>query len=327
MCGAERGLAALWLSTLLWAGCHEGSDPGACDGVDCGHGRCVVDRVHARCDCDPWFAADGLECRLDIEGDWAVIDLRADVVVLGSPEVEVGRSADEPLHHVVLTRSIAVAATEPTREDYASRMDGATPSATDCGPTCPVENVTWHEAAAYCNALSREAGVGPCYECEGSGSELRCARLHGSPYECPGFRLPTEAEWEHAARAGTATATYGGDLEPDRLRCEPNPTLADIAWYCAEAPRAVAAGRPNAFGLFDVLGNVAEWCDDAYGPYSSDPDDVEVDPWVDGEGDRVVRGGSFDDEARALRSAARRSAPPTSRSPGRGLRPVVTLER
>lgn len=321
-----RGLASL-LVVLLGAGCHEGTSAGPCDGVDCGHGRCVVDRVHARCDCDPWFVADGLECRLDIEGDWAVVEVLAEVVPLGSPEEEVGRGADETLHQVILTRGIAMATTEVTCAEYFDLVGGEWPCPGDLGPSCPVASLTWHEAAAYCNALSLEAGVAPCYECEGSGGERRCTALLESPYECPGFRLPTEAEWEHAARAGTTTATFAGDLDGDALGCEPSPTLAGIAWYCAEGPRPVGEGGPNGLGLFDVLGNVAEWCDETYGPYPSDPDSVEVDPWRGGEGGRVVRGGAFDDEARALRSAARASAPPSARDPGLGLRPVVTLER
>lgn len=146
------------------------------------------------------------------------------------------------------------------------------------GDPRPVHGVTWFDAITWCNALSSSAGLTPAYRQFGRRIEWRL--------DADGYRLPTEAEWEFAARAGTTEPTYG--------------PLEEIAWTAAdgvEGPQAVALKEPNAFGLYDSIGNVWEWCWDyadtaRYGEY------------------RSIRGGGWADPAYSCRASVRRGSAP-----------------
>ena len=123
---------------------------------------------------------------------------------------------------------------------------------------------------------------------------------------CTGYRLPTEAEWEYAARAGTTSATYAGDLVERHLDCRPNnPTLDPIAWFCGNGRYesfAVRNKRPNPWGLHDMLGNVGEWVWDGYGPYPAGP---VTDPTGFDSDQKVLRGFCLGHLARCCRAAHR----------------------
>jgi formylglycine-generating enzyme required for sulfatase activity len=157
------------------------------------------------------------------------------------------------------------------------------------GPDLPVEQVTWPQAAHFCNARSRFEGLKPCYN-EDNGE---------CDFEADGYRLPTEAEWEYACRAGTTT-DYAFGHEARKL--------GDHAWFADNAAKKthpVAKKKPNAWGLFDLHGNVAEWCNDVYdkGYYRTSP---EKNPRGPAEGkEYVLRGGSWKSPAEALRSSYR----------------------
>ena len=145
--------------------------------------------------------------------------------------------------------------------------------------------------------------------------------MYASPYECPGYRLPTEAEWEYAARAGTTTATYNGNL--DDTGCS-STVLEPIAWYCGNSGdeiHPVGNLDPNAWGLYDMLGNVSEWCHDRY---ESDLGSSAVaNPWGPAAGSyRVFRGGSWDRSAWGTRAAYRFRRYPDNRSYNIGFRPA-----
>ena len=220
-----------------------------------------------------------------------------------------GSAADEaefealegPQHRVHLGRSFWLKATPVTQGEWEAVM-GANPSRfAACGADCPVEQVSWEDAVAYLNALSDREGLERCYE----GAVFKGAG-------CLGYRLPTEAEWEYAARAGTSGARYG--------------ELTRIAW-CWESSgdrtRPVGAKAPNAWGLYDMLGNVYEWVQDWEGAYAGEEATDPVGPASGAY--RVLRGGGWSGDLRDVRAAYRASAPPDHRSDLVGFRPARSI--
>ena len=191
---------------------------------------------------------------------------------MGSAEDEKGRNRDEVLHTVRIDRPFALGRTQVTQALWES-IDGSTPSRFE-GADRPVENITWIAAAEFCNAASLREKLVPAYRIEGD--------LVTWDREASGFRLPTEAEWEFAARAGERHRYSGSD------------DLDAVAWWGGNADgetHPVGCKRPNAWGFHDMSGNVVEWCWDWHEPY---PDGTVSDPAGPRTGiARILRGGSF----------------------------------
>lgn len=198
--------------------------------------------------------------------------------IFGSPPDEIGRAAlQEDQAAVTLSHDFEIGRTEVTIAEWQSAALADVPNErigrNGSGPCtdahCPVKNVTWYQALQYANWLSAERGLDPCYrvfDCEDLGDGFcNVEVVGGSVYECTGYRLPTSAEWEYAARAGTTTAFYSGPISsfPRNDWCNWDPNLVRVAWYCANVPsmqeQPVAQLLSNSWGLHDMLGNVAEW--------------------------------------------------------------------
>jgi len=213
----------------------------------------------------------------------------ASTFTMGSPENEDGRYDNETQHQVTITRPYYLMETEVTQELYEVIM-GNNPAYFK-GPQRPVETVSWYDATAFCEKLSHLTGKT--------------------------FRLPTEAEWEYACRAGTTGARYG--------------ELDNIGWYYGNSwnkpyneTHNVRQKTANAWGLYDMLGNVWEWCGDWYGDY---PVGGVDDPGGPASGSyRVLRGSSWYDIAGDCRSAVRGYDYPGSESYGHGFRACLPAE-
>ena len=214
--------------------------------------------------------------------------------MMGSPDSEEERDSDETQHEVVLSQGFFMAKTESTQGQWELVM-GSNPSNFK-GTDRPVEQVSWYEAVEYCRKLTAKQ------------------RAEGILPEGWEWRLPTEAEWEYAARAGTAGARYG--------------ELDGIGWHHGNSgleTHPVKQKAANVWGLHDMIGNVCECCADWFGNYSTGS---VTDPRGPSSGSfRVFRGGGWNSGARSARSADRYWSVPGGRDSLLGFRPALSSVR
>lgn len=269
---------------------------------------------------------------------------------MGSPDSEPGRCDDEGLHTVTLSTPFYMGATEVTRAEYyemeqwayaeglvsvdgdhiVDNLDGSTQALRRLSkgeavgrasgadsvkrPDFPMPG-SWYRAVSYCDWRSLREGLPRAY----NHSTWRCN--DHNPYGAQGYRLPTEAEWEYACRAGSVTAFSNGEITDKELRS--STVLEDVAWYQRNAykwpygasSKSVGSKLPNAWGFFDMHGNAWEWCNDNWGEYSKDGSDPRGS--LSGS-ERVLRGGGAGNKAMHCRSAFRTHLPPAPSSERKG---------
>ena len=223
----------------------------------------------------------------------------------GSFQMGSDKGADEKPAHTVTLSAFQMTETEITQAQYQGVM-GATPAFFKSTGSNPVERVSWFDAISFCNKLSEKAKLDPCYNIATGDCD----------FTKNGFRLPTEAEWEYACRAETGGDYYTGN----------NPTdLARAGWYAdnsVEKTHTVGQKAPNAWKLFDMHGNVWEWCQDWYGKdyYGSAP---KLNPAGPSSGsEKALRGGSWIDNAGSCKASKRRSFNPKKNYSDIGFRVV-----
>ena len=264
-------------------------------------------------------------------GDHGMVWIPAGTFDMGSPVGETGRDDTpgvEDKHSVELTQGFYMSRYLITEEQFSAIMGYTSAFFAGGGSRFPASGLSWYEAIVFCNRLSLQEGLNPVYSISGSTNPEDWGPIPTTPsstwdaVEMPdypnvpnGYRLPTEAEWEYACRAGTPTAYNTGDTISD-----------DTGWYTGNSGgnyHQVGTKPANAWGLYDMHGNVWEWCWDWYGVYPSSPPS-DPDPTGPANGStRVYRGGAYNGSSElVLRSAYRDKNSPEVWAGSLGLRVV-----
>ena len=244
----------------------------------------------------------------------AMVSISAGTFQMGSTGGIPG--GESPVHTVKISKDFLISKYEITQKLYNEVM--VTNPSGFKGDNLPVESINWYDAIEFCNKLSDIEGLEKCYTI--NGTNVQCN------WNANGYRLPTEAEWEYACKAGTTTDFYSGNLVNGA--CTPlDINMDSIGWYCGNSgnqTNEVGKKEPNAFGLFDMSGNVWEWCWDWFGSY---PNSTVTDPKGPASGVyHILRGGSWNFDAYNCRSARRDGYTPSdSRDNDNGFRVVRTF--
>jgi formylglycine-generating enzyme required for sulfatase activity len=230
-----------------------------------------------------------------------LVELPTGRFTMGSASSETGRNADEAIHDVEIARPFFLGRYEVTQQEWRTVMGTAPSHFSACGPRCPVENVTFYDIEQFLARLNDHD----------AGSSIRLK-----------YRLPTEAEWEYACRAGTTGPfSTGENITTDQANYNGRfPYAAFPAGAFRQRPTPVGSFPSNRWGLADMHGNVWEWTSDWYGPYS-DGETANIDPRGPETGEkRVIRGGSWYFDGNSARCALRYTHAPKDRGFSLGLR-------
>jgi formylglycine-generating enzyme required for sulfatase activity/tRNA A-37 threonylcarbamoyl transferase component Bud32 len=239
---------------------------------------------------------------------------------MGSPATEAGRFQPEELHPMKINRSFAIGAKSVTVAQFKQFKPQHKFTARYAPtPDCPVITISWLNAAAYCNWLSEQEGIPPDQWCYETDAEGKVVRMKDGFLRLAGYRLPTDAEMEFASRAGTKTSRYFG--ETDEL-------LPHYGWYVnnsEDRTQPVGMKKPNDLGLFDVYGNVWNWCQDIVTKTNRPTIDQEQAIEIDLQENRILRGGCFVVRPWNMRSANFDWSAPTLQNIFYGFRVAKTL--
>ncbi|MDR1148532.1 MAG: formylglycine-generating enzyme family protein [Spirochaetaceae bacterium] len=264
------------------------------------------------------FAAVSAVAQNRFPSDFVLI--KGGIFTMGSPASEPERGTDETQHRVTVG-DFYIAKSSVTQREY-SRLMGNNPSEFK-GDNLPVENVTWFDAVRFCNALSMREGLTPAYTI--SGEAVTWNR------NANGYRLPTEAEWEYACRAGTTTPfNIGNNITDKEANCYNNygynnNSSGRVTGGYRGRTTPINSYTANNWGLFDMHGNAADWCWDWYGEYGAN---AKTNPTGPAAGTlRVNRGGGWNDFPKHIRSAYRAATPPGNYSFNLGFRLARTPEK
>lgn len=256
------------------------------------------------------------------ELDW--VDYEPQWFIMGSPETEMGRGGDEYPHDVEISYPFTIMKTEVTENIYAAVMgDIYTSECWDCG----YGGISWHDAAYFANLLSILENRESCYTCQydWQSEQIYCA-YESDPFECLGYRLPTEAEWELAARNNKESPFLdGGELYDDGESCSSSQLtsgndIKEMAWFCGNSGlsvQPVGTLSANPAGLVDIHGNLWEWTSDSYESWEQN---YEKNPYYNNDDIRVLKGGSFSSIPNELRFAKRLRATSTFDEENYGFR-------
>ena len=244
-----------------------------------------------------------------------MVELPGGTFLMGSPDSDREASDAEKPQHQVIISAFAISRFPITRQLYRD-ITGSSPQQwgrDKDDQQLPANYVNWFDAARFCNVLSERVGLSPCYRIDGDNVEW--------DREADGYRLPTEAEWEYACRAGTTSNWFFGNDPHD---------LGVYAWFNENSDarvHPVGEKKPNAWKLHDMSGNVWEWCWDWYADYPTDPQPLTDPAGPEDSSRRVLRGGSWYFDPRLLRSANRFSYRPVNRIDLFGFRCVRAPRR